>query len=131
MRPDGVRAPVVPLPRGISRLLSRAREIVIRDDAAALDASQDTMMEFEVQLSHVTLIVVGHGSELRITPVARLRRTATRPTRGWPPGHIRHARGVSSLPRRTRDLALPPIHPHRRRVGLGGFNGASATPVRP
>ena len=52
---------------GFARLLVMQPDIVIMDEAtAALDAaSQDTMMElFRDELGHVTLISVGHRSEL-------------------------------------------------------------------
>jgi putative ATP-binding cassette transporter len=90
---------------GFARLLVMRPDIVIMDEAtAALDAaSQDSMMElFRDELGHVTLISVGHRTELEDYHERKLtlHRHATRVEMAAGE-NIRHTRSLSGLLRRT------------------------------
>ena len=90
---------------GFARLLVLRPDVVIMDEAtAALDASsQDAMMElFRNELGHVTLISVGHRTELEDYHERKLtlHRHATRVEMAAGE-NIRHARSLSGLLRRT------------------------------
>jgi vitamin B12/bleomycin/antimicrobial peptide transport system ATP-binding/permease protein len=90
---------------GFARLLVMRPDIVIMDEAtSALDAaSQDTMMElFRDELGHVTLISVGHRSELEDYHDRKLmlHRHSTRVEMAAGED-IKHARRLSGLLRRT------------------------------
>jgi putative ATP-binding cassette transporter len=90
---------------GFARLLVMRPDIVIMDEAtSALDAAgQDTMMElFGDELGHVTLISVGHRSELEDYHDRKLtlHRHATRVEMAAGE-KIQHTRGLSGLLRRT------------------------------
>jgi putative ATP-binding cassette transporter len=90
---------------GFARLLVMRPDIVIMDEAtAALDAaSQDAMMElFHGELAHVTLISVGHRTELEDYHDRKLtlHRLATRVEMAADE-NIRHTRSLSRLLRRT------------------------------
>ena len=90
---------------GFARLLVMKPDIVIMDEAtAALDAaSQDTMMElFRDELGHVTLISVGHRSELEDYHERKLtlHRSASRVEMAAGED-IKRGRGLAGLLRRT------------------------------
>jgi putative ATP-binding cassette transporter len=90
---------------GFARLLVMRPDIVIMDEAtAALDAaSQDSMMElFRDALAHVTLISVGHRSELEDYHERKLtlHRHATRVEMAAGE-NIQHARSLSGVLRRA------------------------------